>query len=965
MSRVLTNEGSSSLRALTGPHYNPQVQYDGILDDSFTFGRAQAQHLDTGLMFPSCLGDTCLSSKRACPPVGTRPCVPTIFPSPAPTGPYVSTNVTNLKCLPPSCCLLPPPPPPLPCATPPLPCPPTGVVPLPAPVVPVQPVQPIQECPTVGVICQNGNTGQKTWKPVLPKMAEPYPNGREVVGVRVDPWTGESFELTQNVMPPPNTEKGQRPWSSIARRHPRMVQLMGGYDRVNDAHRKEANLGYLQDLAEMSIQNVTSNVQTSQANVAKWAAAQIDAECQLDGPDGGPRSVTIEDKLFGPVNPVTGARSTTIRIPSAQEAQQQLVQSMDNEFMKRASLAGRIQPNTQPYVEPVRKIQQNLVKQDLYHNRNGLLPDKQIGREVPYGYVGYQNMARFLPYVIPTQQLDTIQSAIITDPVIPGGCQPNTIHDLGGNVLNSRQTQELLELQKPHTTTKQTYNTPAQVIMPIGDVDPLHGNAEPQIISIGNIKTGLRTTNTDNRNKFAIDPKQSTVVDMSHDLLKPGQRDAEGTRDPSKIANDPQSLARTKGRVHSQPIVADRVATMPSIDETTILRQDDNIVNLAQTARPNAIVSGNMTGSVLIPVTPLERTNNDLNSSVENINTNAALRRMPQISTLIQGGQSNKLGTESAGLSFNPSRSDDHAGAALGHTQTELDSLGNQSSSAIVGIHNNANRSDDFVASVADNRPDFQQQRATIGNSATLIPVSVDGKASAHRNTVETNFGLTDQSLINNGRDGPLLVPLSASSTDAKASNAYQEQHAQANMLGLYGNTNAVGNDDRHQLQPSLMTNPDHKWRVSENVMIPVTTRSVDLSGQHNVSLTDHTGQFALMTVDNSRRSSTAETGKRNIDTRVSNVFRNSPGISQGSSTTQNAVMSKRERNTKRSTCNASSTLDTRTFDSLNRSGNNALGSHVPASLAAVPMERFSSTSSTRSDLQDLSSSNKVVRLFQ
>ena len=160
------------------------------------------------------------------------------------------------------------------------------------------------------------------------KYVCPYPSGRRVTGYRTNPYTGEVYELTENLLPPPTTEKGALLRSSYLRSHPRLVALQGGYDTVRkDLHRTEQNLDVRGDCIS-------------------------DAKLAKNGPN-----------LFG----------------------------------------------DQQYADARRQIANQFIGRDLYWNRNGYLPEaQQLGKERAFGFVGYQQMYRVIPPLVPTQQLDTI-----------------------------------------------------------------------------------------------------------------------------------------------------------------------------------------------------------------------------------------------------------------------------------------------------------------------------------------------------------------------------------------------------------------------------------------------------------------------------------------------------------------------------------------------------------------------------
>lgn len=457
--QVLTNR-PQPLSTVLGRHNGPRLQDPNVScllpSDSFTFDRARAQYSGGGLLFPNCLGNTCLTSKRICPPSGwPQYCTPPIHGIRPPLDSNISADPINLQCIPPPCCLVPPPPleaaavivppqqrPPLgPPQGPPCPPGPTGPPPCPP------------GCPPVGTICTvTDPTTQRqtrTFQPIVPKIAQGYPQGKAVVGVRTDPWTGETFQMTQNLLPPPNTEKGQRPLSSIMRRPPQMVLWEGGYDRVTNQRRKEVNLTGMGALQEMAIQN--SQLDAQLRNPQLFKAQQAANNCG--------RMPTIAEAAILNAQAIHDANTMT--------------KQADAEFFKNASRMG---PNVfgDRYIAPiVRDIQQKYVGQDIYHNRNSFVPQNPtLGKEVPYGFVGKVNMVRFIPSLIPTQELDKLPTTTMSQDNVhlQGNCQSNLVSELGGSMIDPRQIQQSIGASKRFTTNKPVYNVqPVQITHPVPD----------------------------------------------------------------------------------------------------------------------------------------------------------------------------------------------------------------------------------------------------------------------------------------------------------------------------------------------------------------------------------------------------------------------------------------------------------------------------------------------------------------
>ena len=74
----------------------------------------------------------------------------------------------------------------------------------------------------------------------------PWPEGRQVMQSEwKDPWTGCTYELTQNLLPPPNTERGERLPSMLNRAHPQLVAHQGYYAKPTNQQRIETNLSYM------------------------------------------------------------------------------------------------------------------------------------------------------------------------------------------------------------------------------------------------------------------------------------------------------------------------------------------------------------------------------------------------------------------------------------------------------------------------------------------------------------------------------------------------------------------------------------------------------------------------------------------------------------------------------------------------------------------------------------------------
>ena len=78
------------------------------------------------------------------------------------------------------------------------------------------------------------------------KSVCPWPEGRQVMESEwKDPWTGCTYELTQNLLPPPNTERGERLPSMLNRAHPQLVAHQGYYAKPTNQSRVETNLSYM------------------------------------------------------------------------------------------------------------------------------------------------------------------------------------------------------------------------------------------------------------------------------------------------------------------------------------------------------------------------------------------------------------------------------------------------------------------------------------------------------------------------------------------------------------------------------------------------------------------------------------------------------------------------------------------------------------------------------------------------
>lgn len=80
------------------------------------------------------------------------------------------------------------------------------------------------------------------------------------------------------------------------------------------------------------------------------------------------------------------------------------------------------------YKESTRSLRQNMVKRELYHNKNDMLPEvPQLGRERPFGYIGSTPMYRVLPPLPVTQNLDLTRPRDVGITEVPTQCQPSSV----------------------------------------------------------------------------------------------------------------------------------------------------------------------------------------------------------------------------------------------------------------------------------------------------------------------------------------------------------------------------------------------------------------------------------------------------------------------------------------------------------------------------------------------------------
>lgn len=294
------------------------------------------------------------------------------------------------------------------------------------------------------------------------KFAQPYSIGKQVIGLKRDKYTGDLFQVVTNVMPPPTSEKNARPWSSINRAHPMLASYEGTYSTPNPyKRRKEANLGGLADLWEMANGTCPNNT------VLSCGPNQL-------------KTMTLAD-LFA--------------------------LSKEQQYFKWASKAGPATFGDQVYADVRRSLITNQVSQPLYFNKTGELPSPQIsGKEVPYGYIGYQNMVRFLPRLPQTQQLDNINGS-------GNNCTDKRIYEQVGNFVGSEvsslanafDTGRFLNVQ-PAKPTKTPFARPQP---------PQNTQLLPTAYNEENIVARTHTDNRDHRQNLVADIDKVARLQMN------------------------------------------------------------------------------------------------------------------------------------------------------------------------------------------------------------------------------------------------------------------------------------------------------------------------------------------------------------------------------------------------------------------------------------------------------------------
>lgn len=381
MSRVLTNMGSAKASP-AGKHNGPHILPDSwcLPDYDLTYSRARAEYSGSSLQFPGCLAQTCLSNRcnvsgaiglGACGPVPLADYLGVRIPIAGmaiPPSKGVSTTISYGPPAIPRYPVCPPPfPPPcaVPCAPPPPPCAP---VPLPTPCAPaVRPLCPPPPCPPPP--CP-----PPPCAPIVPPCAPIVPPCAPCAKiVPMTPATVADALMNDLVCK-----------KSYAAPYPIGKEIF--------AVRRDPYTGIIEELTH----NVMPPPTTERGERLPSTLCREH-----------PRMTALQGGYNRPFK-----NSKTEQNFSGLLDLQEMANGNYEQFWRNASRAGQPVEGTAAILEQqVREQRQLLNGRDLYHNKNGFLPEvQQMGKELPFGFIGNVEMARYLPALIPTQKLDLVHT---------------------------------------------------------------------------------------------------------------------------------------------------------------------------------------------------------------------------------------------------------------------------------------------------------------------------------------------------------------------------------------------------------------------------------------------------------------------------------------------------------------------------------------------------------------------------